>query len=128
MKAAPLCPLCQLAFPDTQLRGHALQALLAPQTIEEPENNEGLKLCCSPYEFNRASKDVYSNQVVWIISTKGQIMTGVKYSTEAEIAPQSGHTICNFSVLNVPRQNQVDLLESKVQAVNNPKSTQLGCI
>lgn len=29
-------------------------------------------------------------------------------------------------MLNVPWQNQVDLLDSKCQAVNNPKSTQLS--
>lgn len=95
-----------------------------PQPIEDPENDEGLK-CALQFRLTcKASKDMYSSQVVQIISTKRQIVTGVKYFIEAEIAQDTRHATHNFIVLNVPWQNQEDLLESKCQAVTNPKSTQ----
>nr|ACH45797.1 putative cystatin variant 1 [Taeniopygia guttata] len=85
--------------------------------------------------YNRASNDMYSSRVVRVISAQRQIVAGVKYIMEVEIArttctkpatdiqhcafheePQMAkHTICNFVVLNVAWRNQVELLESKCQ-------------
>ncbi|NWV09520.1 CYT protein, partial [Ptilonorhynchus violaceus] len=109
----------------------------APQTIDDPENDEGLEraLQFAMTAYNRASNDMYSSRVVRIISAKRQVVAGVKYIMEVEIArttctkpatdlqrcsfhdePQMAkHTICNFVVLNVPWRNQVELLESKCQ-------------
>ncbi|NXL13907.1 CYT protein, partial [Setophaga kirtlandii] len=107
----------------------------APQPIEDPENDEGLEraLQFAMTAYNRASNDMYSSRVVRILSAQRQIVAGVKYIMEVEIArttctkpatdiqhcafheePQMAkHTICNFVVLNVPWRNQVELLESK---------------
>uniref|UniRef100_A0A8D2PTT1 Egg-white cystatin n=2 Tax=Zosterops TaxID=36298 RepID=A0A8D2PTT1_ZOSLA len=83
--------------------------------------------------YNRASNDMYSSRVVRIISAQKQIVAGVKYIMEVEIArtactkpatdiqrcaflqePQMAkRAICNFVVLTVPWRNQVELLESK---------------
>ncbi|NXA74340.1 CYT protein, partial [Thryothorus ludovicianus] len=109
----------------------------APESIDDPENDEGLEraLQFAMTAYNRASNDMYSSRVVRIISAKRQIVAGVKYIMEVEIArttctkpatniqhcafheePQMAkHTICNFVVLNVPWRNQVELLESKCQ-------------
>uniref|UniRef100_A0A8C3TRE8 Egg-white cystatin n=1 Tax=Catharus ustulatus TaxID=91951 RepID=A0A8C3TRE8_CATUS len=109
----------------------------APQPIEDPENDEGLEraLQFAMTAYNRASNDMYTSRVVRIISAEKQIVAGVKYIMEVEIArttctkpatdiqhcafheePQMAkHTICNFVVLNVPWRNQVELLESKCQ-------------
>ncbi|NWI03111.1 CYT protein, partial [Tichodroma muraria] len=109
----------------------------APQPIDNPENDEGLEraLQFAMTAYNRASNDMYSSRVVRIISAERQIVAGVKYIMEVEIArttctkpatdiqhcafheePQMAkHTICNFVVLNVPWRNQVELLESKCQ-------------
>ncbi|NXV06642.1 CYT protein, partial [Cettia cetti] len=109
----------------------------APQIIDDPENDEGLEraLQFAMTAYNRASNDMYSSRVVRIISAKRQIVAGVKYIMEVEIArttctkpaidiqhcafheePQMAkHAICNFVVLNVPWRNQVELLESKCQ-------------
>ncbi|XP_030800864.1 cystatin-C [Camarhynchus parvulus] len=107
------------------------------QPIEDPENDEGLEraLQFAMTAYNRASNDMYSSRVVRIISAQRQIVAGVKYIMEVEIArttctkpatdiqhcafheePQMAkHTTCNFVVLNVPWRNQVELLESKCQ-------------
>ncbi|NXC23755.1 CYT protein, partial [Campylorhamphus procurvoides] len=109
----------------------------APETIENPENDEGLQraLQFAMTAYNRASNDMYSSRVVRILSAKRQIVAGVKYIMEVEIArttctkpaadlqhcalheePQMAkHTICNFVVLNVPWRNQIQLLDSKCQ-------------
>ncbi|NXE95996.1 CYT protein, partial [Menura novaehollandiae] len=109
----------------------------APETIDDPENDEGLEraLQFAMTAYNRASNDMYTSRVVRIISAKRQIVAGVKYIMEVEIArttctkpavdlqrcafhdePQMAkHTICNFVVLNVPWRNQIELLESKCQ-------------
>ncbi|NXM80493.1 CYT protein, partial [Oenanthe oenanthe] len=106
-----------------------------PQTIDDPENDEGLEraLQFAMTAYNRASNDMYSSRVVRILSAKKQIVAGVKYIMEVEIArttctkpatdiqhcafheePQMAkHTICNFVVLTVPWRNQVELLDSK---------------
>ncbi|NWV87842.1 CYT protein, partial [Machaerirhynchus nigripectus] len=107
------------------------------QTIQDPENNEGLQraLQFAMTAYNRASNDMYSSRVVRIISAKRQIVAGVKYIMEVEIARttctkpatdiqhcafheephMAKHTICKFEVLNVPWRNQVELLASKCQ-------------
>ncbi|NWZ38780.1 CYT protein, partial [Brachypodius atriceps] len=109
----------------------------APETIEDPENDEGLEraLQFAMTAYNRASNDMYSSRVVRIISAEKQVVAGVKYIMEVEIArttctkpatdiqrcafrqePQMAkHTICRFVVLTVPWRNQVELLESKCQ-------------
>nr|ACH45783.1 putative cystatin variant 2 [Taeniopygia guttata] len=121
------------------LRGAGLRPRMvgAPQPIENPENDEGLEraLQFAMTAYNRASNDMYSSRVVRVISAQRQIVAGVKYIMEVEIArttctkpatdiqhcafheePQMAkHTICNFVVLNVPWRNQVELLESKCQ-------------
>ncbi|NXP66494.1 CYT protein, partial [Chloropsis cyanopogon] len=121
------------------VRGDGLRPRLvgAPQTIDDPENDEGLEraLQFAMTAYNRASNDMYFSRVVRIISAKRQIVAGVKYIMEVEIArttctkpptdiqhcafheePQMAkHAICNFVVLNVPWRNQVELLESKCQ-------------
>nr|XP_005488568.1 cystatin [Zonotrichia albicollis] len=120
------------------VRGAGLPRLLgAPQPIEDPENDEGLEraLQFAMTAYNRASNDMYTSRVVRIISAQKQVVAGVKYIMEVEIArttctkpatdiqhcafheePQMAkHTICNFVVLNVPWRNQVELLESKCQ-------------
>nr|ACH45732.1 putative cystatin variant 1 [Taeniopygia guttata] len=93
----------------------------APQPIENPENDEGLEraLQFAMTAYNRASNDMYSSRVVRVISAQRQIVAGVKYIMEVEIArttctkpatdiqhcafheePQMAkHTICNFVVL-----------------------------
>ncbi|XP_005043010.2 PREDICTED: cystatin-like [Ficedula albicollis] len=113
------------------------QLVGAPQTIDDPENDEGLEraLQFAMTAYNRASNDMYSSRVVRIISARRQIVAGVKYIMEVEIArttctkpaadiqhcafheePQMAkHTICNFVVLTVPWRNQVELLDSKCQ-------------
>uniref|UniRef100_A0A8D2MGP4 Egg-white cystatin n=2 Tax=Zonotrichia albicollis TaxID=44394 RepID=A0A8D2MGP4_ZONAL len=123
------------------VRGAGLPRLLgAPQPIEDPENDEGLEraLQFAMTAYNRASNDMYTSRVVRIISAQKQVVAGVKYIMEVEIArttctkpatdiqhcafheePQMAkHTICNFVVLNVPWRNQVELLESKCQTEN----------
>ncbi|XP_027552771.1 cystatin-C [Neopelma chrysocephalum] len=109
----------------------------APEVIDNPENDEGLQraLQFAMTAYNRASNDMYSSRVVRVISAKRQIVAGVKYIMEVEIArttctkpaadlqrcafrdePQMAkHTICNFVVLNVPWRNQIELLDSKCQ-------------
>ncbi|XP_071438058.1 cystatin-like [Pithys albifrons albifrons] len=109
----------------------------APEVIDNPENDEGLQraLQFAMAAYNRASNDMYSSRVVRVISAKRQIVAGVKYIIEAEIArttctkpaadlqrcafhdePQMAkHTVCNFVVLNVPWRNQIELLDSKCQ-------------
>ncbi|KAM3676052.1 cystatin-like [Ammospiza nelsoni] len=121
------------------VRGAGLRPRLvgAPQPIEDPENDEGLEraLQFAMTAYNRASNDMYTSRVVRIISAQRQVVAGVKYIMEVEIArttctkpatdiqhcafheePQMAkHAICNFVVLNVPWRNQVELLESKCQ-------------
>ncbi|NXI08802.1 CYT protein, partial [Irena cyanogastra] len=128
-----------LLFFASAVRGDGLRSRLvgAPETIKDPENDEGLEraLQFAMTAYNRASNDMYTSRVVRIISAKRQIVAGVKYIMEVEIArttctkpatdiqrcafhegPQmSKHTICNFVVLTVPWRNQVELLESKCQ-------------
>ncbi|NWS31754.1 CYT protein, partial [Polioptila caerulea] len=128
-----------LLFLAGAVRGGELRPRLlgAPQAIDDPENDEGLEraLQFAMTAYNRASNDMYSSRVVRIISAKRQIVAGVKYIMEVEIArttctkpatdiqdcafheePQMAkHAICNFVVLNVPWRNQVELLESKCQ-------------
>ncbi|NXS79224.1 CYT protein, partial [Erpornis zantholeuca] len=128
-----------LLFFAGAVRGAELRPRLvgAPVAIENPENDEGLEraLQFAMTAYNRASNDMYSSRVVRIISAKKQIVAGIKYIMEVEIArttctkpatniqhcafleePQMArHTICNFVVLNVPWRNQVELLESKCQ-------------
>ncbi|NXO43604.1 CYT protein, partial [Locustella ochotensis] len=128
-----------LLFFASAVRGDKLRRRLvgAVETIDDPENDEGLEraLQFAMMAYNRASNDMYSSRVVRIISAKRQIVAGVKYIVEVEIArttctkpatdiqhcafheePQMAkHTICNFVVLNVPWRNQVELLESKCQ-------------
>ncbi|NXK91263.1 CYT protein, partial [Formicarius rufipectus] len=109
----------------------------APEVIDNPENDEGLQraLQFAMVAYNRASNDMYSSRVVRVISAKRQIVAGVKYIMEVEIArttctkpaadlqhcafhdePQMAkHTVCNFVVLNVPWRNQIELLDSKCQ-------------
>ncbi|NXM33623.1 CYT protein, partial [Oxyruncus cristatus] len=109
----------------------------APEVIDNPENDEGLQraLQFAMTAYNRASNDMYSSRVVRIISATRQIVAGVKYVMEVEIArttctkpaadlqhcafleePQMAkHTTCKFVVLNVPWRNQVELLGSKCQ-------------
>ncbi|NWR92539.1 CYT protein, partial [Furnarius figulus] len=109
----------------------------APEPIENPENDEGLQraLQFAMTAYNRASNDMYSSRAVRVLSAQRQIVAGVKYIMEVEIArttctkpaadlqrcafheePQMAkHTICNFVVLNVPWRNQIELLESKCQ-------------
>ncbi|NXY22934.1 CYT protein, partial [Atrichornis clamosus] len=127
-----------LFFADA-VRGGELRPRMvgAPQTIDDPENDEGLEraLHFAMTAYNRASNDMYTSRVVRIISAKRQIVAGVKYIMEVEIArttctkpaadvqhcafhdePQMAkHTICKFVVLNVPWRNQIELLESKCQ-------------
>ncbi|NXF24030.1 CYT protein, partial [Rhodinocichla rosea] len=121
------------------VRGAGVRSRLVggPQPIEDPENDEGLEraLQFAMTAYNRASNDMYTSRVVRIISAQRQIVAGVKYIMEVEIArttctkpatdiqhcafheePQMAkHTICNFVVLTVPWRNQVELLESKCQ-------------
>ncbi|NXD28539.1 CYT protein, partial [Spelaeornis formosus] len=128
-----------LLFLAAAVRGGELRPRLlgAPEPIDDPENDEGLEraLQFAMTAYNRASNDMYSSRVVRIISAKKQIVAGIKYIMEVEIArttctkpatdiqhcafheePQMArHTICNFVVLNVPWRNQVELLESKCQ-------------
>ncbi|NXK36129.1 CYT protein, partial [Piprites chloris] len=109
----------------------------APEVIDNPENDEGLQraLQFAMTAYNRASNDMYSSRVVRVISAKRQIVAGVKYIMEVEIArttctkpaadlercafhdePQMAkHTTCKFVVLNVPWRNQIELLDSKCQ-------------
>ncbi|NWW20410.1 CYT protein, partial [Falcunculus frontatus] len=126
-----------LLFFAGAVRGSELRSRLvgAPQTIDNPENDEGVEraLQFAMTAYNRASNDMYTSRVVRIISAQRQIVAGVKYIMEVEIArttctkpaidiqhcafhqePQMAqHTICTFVVLNVPWRNQVELLESK---------------
>ncbi|TRZ25106.1 hypothetical protein HGM15179_002009 [Zosterops borbonicus] len=119
------------------VRGAELRPRLlgAPETIVDPQNDEGLEraLQFAMTAYNRASNDMYSSRVVRIISAQKQIVAGVKYIMEVEIArtactkpatdiqrcaflqgPQMAkRAICNFVVLTVPWRNQVELLESK---------------
>ncbi|NWR47498.1 CYT protein, partial [Regulus satrapa] len=128
-----------LLFFASAVQGAGLRPRIVggPQTIDDPENDEGLEraLRFAMTAYNRASNDMYSSRVVRIISAKRQIVAGVKYIMEVEVArttctkpatdiqhcafheePQMAkHTICNFVVLNVPWRNQVELLESKCQ-------------
>ncbi|NWI84508.1 CYT protein, partial [Pitta sordida] len=109
----------------------------APEPINNPENDEGFEraLQFAMTAYNRASNDMYSSRVVRVISARRQIVAGVKYIMEVEIArttctkpaadlqscafhedPQmSKHAICNFVVLTVPWRNQIELLHSKCQ-------------
>ncbi|XP_015476646.1 cystatin-like [Parus major] len=128
-----------LLFFAGAVRGGELRPRLVGglQTIDDPENDEGLEraLQFAMTAYNRASNDMYSSRVVRIISAKKQIVAGIKYIMEVEIArttctkpatdiqhcafheePQMAkHTICTFVVLTVPWRNQVELLESKCQ-------------
>ncbi|NXB38197.1 CYT protein, partial [Eulacestoma nigropectus] len=121
------------------VRGSVLRPGLvgAPETVYDPENDEGLEraLQFAMTAYNRASNDMYSSRVVRIISAKKQIVAGVKYIMDVEIArttctkpatniqhcalheePQMArHTVCKFVVLSVPWRNQMELLESKCQ-------------
>ncbi|XP_027756579.1 cystatin-like [Empidonax traillii] len=107
----------------------------APEVIDNPENDEGLQraLQFAMTAYNRASNDMYSSRVVRIISAKKQIVAGIKYIMEVEIArttctkpaadlqhcalhdePQMAkRTTCKFVVLNVPWRNQIELLDSQ---------------
>ncbi|NXB27262.1 CYT protein, partial [Rhagologus leucostigma] len=109
----------------------------APETIDNPENDEGLEraLQFAMTAYNRASNDMYSSRVVRIISAKKQVVAGIKYIMEVEIARttctkpatdiqrcafreephMARRTICTFVVLTVPWRNQMELLESKCQ-------------
>ncbi|NWT19507.1 CYT protein, partial [Vireo altiloquus] len=138
VSVAVLLAAALLFFAGAVRGGKPLPRMLgAPETIEDPENDEGLEraLQFAMTAYNRASNDMYSSRVVRIISAKRQIVAGVKYIMEVEIArttctkpatdilhcafheePQMArHYICNFVVLNVPWRNQVELLESKCQ-------------
>ncbi|XP_054251905.1 cystatin-C [Indicator indicator] len=105
----------------------------APITISDGDNDEGLQqaLRFAMEEYNKASNDMYSSRVVRIISAKKQIVAGVKYIMEVEIArttcekpaadlqdcafpdsPQlAKHTVCKFVVYTVPWLNKTELLE-----------------
>ncbi|NXO72479.1 CYT protein, partial [Phainopepla nitens] len=125
-----------LFFADAVRGGEFRPGLLgAPETIEDPENDEGLEraLQFAMTAYNRASNDMYSSRVVRIIRAQKQVVAGVKYIMEVEIArttctksktdgqrcsfhqePQMArHTICNFEVLDVPWLNQMELLKSR---------------
>ncbi|NXO13411.1 CYT protein, partial [Oriolus oriolus] len=126
-----------LLFFAGAVRGGELRPRMvgAPETIQDPQNDEGLlrALQFAMTAYNRASNDMYSSRVVRIISAQKQIVAGVKYIMEVEIARttctkpatdiqhcafhqephMARHTICNFVVLTVPWRNQVELLESR---------------
>ncbi|NXR08942.1 CYT protein, partial [Semnornis frantzii] len=109
----------------------------APLTISAGDNDEGLQeaLNFAIEEYNKASNDRYSSRVVRIISAKKQIVAGINYIMEVEIArttcqkpaadlqscalpnsPQlAKHTICNFVVYTVPWLNKTELLKSECQ-------------
>ncbi|NWQ67006.1 CYT protein, partial [Neopipo cinnamomea] len=109
----------------------------APEPIENPENDEELQraLQFAMTAYNRANNDINSSRVVRIISAKRQVVAGVKYIMEVEIArttctkptadlqncafydePQlAQHTTCKFVVLSVPWRNQMELLDRKCQ-------------
>ncbi|NXB00030.1 CYT protein, partial [Cnemophilus loriae] len=126
-----------LLFFAGSVRGGERRPVLvgAPEAIKDPQNDEGLQraLQFAMTAYNRASNDMYSSRVVRIISAEKQVVAGIKYIMEVEIArttctkqatdsqhcaflqePQlAKRTICKFEVLNVPWRNQVELLESK---------------
>ncbi|XP_064020709.1 cystatin-like [Pogoniulus pusillus] len=105
----------------------------APVTIDNAENDEGLQqaLRFAMEKYNEASNDLYSSRVVRVISAKKQIVAGVKYIMEVEIArttcekpaadpqncafpdsPQlSQHTVCKFVVYVVPWLGKTELLQ-----------------
>ncbi|NXP71795.1 CYT protein, partial [Ramphastos sulfuratus] len=107
----------------------------APVTINADDNDEGLRkaLDFAMEQYNKASNDRYSSRVVRIISAQKQIVAGVNYIMEVEIArttcqkpaadlqncalpssPQlAKHTICKFVVYTVPWLNKNELLKSE---------------
>ncbi|XP_068025857.1 cystatin-like [Melanerpes formicivorus] len=109
----------------------------APVTISDGDNDEGLQqaLRFAMEEYNKASNDMYSSRVVRIISAQRQVVAGMKYIMEVEIArttcekpaadlqncalpdsPQlAEHTICKFVVYVVPWLNKTQLLKRECQ-------------
>ncbi|NWR66900.1 CYT protein, partial [Bucorvus abyssinicus] len=105
----------------------------APVDITDPANDSGLQraLHFAMEQYNKGSNDMYASRVVRVIQAQRQIVAGIKYTIEAEIArttcpkpaadlqscafaPQMGeHTICNFVVYTVPWLNKTQLLESR---------------
>ncbi|KFO83809.1 Cystatin, partial [Buceros rhinoceros silvestris] len=106
----------------------------APETITDTANDSGLHraLRFAMEQYNKGSNDMYASRVVRIISAKRQVVAGLKYIIEAEIArttcpkpaadlqscafndaPQMAeHTTCNFVVYTVPWLNKMQLLDS----------------
>ncbi|NWI17356.1 CYT protein, partial [Crypturellus soui] len=98
------------------------------------DNDEGLQraLHFAMAQYNRASNDKYSSRVARVISAKRQIVAGIKYIMEVEIArttctkPASDlqgcafheapglakRVICSFVVYSVPWLNQTKLLKN----------------
>ncbi|NWH79612.1 CYT protein, partial [Piaya cayana] len=60
----------------------------APEEIRDPENDEGLQqaLNFAVMEYNRGNNDRFSSKVVRIISARRQIVSGLNYMVEVEIA------------------------------------------
>ncbi|NXF88549.1 CYT protein, partial [Eubucco bourcierii] len=109
----------------------------APVTINAGDNDADLQkaLDFAVEQYNKASNDRYSSRVVRIISAQKQIVAGVNYIMEVEIArttcqkpaadlqncalpssPQlAKHTICKFVVYTVPWLNKTELLKSECQ-------------
>lgn len=73
-----------LLFFAGAVRGGELRPRLvgAPQTIDDPENDEGLQraLQFAMTAYNRASNDMYSSRVVRIISAQKQVSEWGRHS------------------------------------------------
>ncbi|NXG45437.1 CYT protein, partial [Psilopogon haemacephalus] len=127
--------LASAAAAAVQGSEHQLGLVGAPVTIEDGDNDEGLQqaLEFAMEEYNKASNDLYSSRVVRIISAKKQVVAGINYIMEVEIArttcekpaadPQNcalpdspqlaKRTICKFVVYTVPWLDKNELTERK---------------
>ncbi|NWH62553.1 CYT protein, partial [Geococcyx californianus] len=108
----------------------------APEEITDPEKDGGLQraLRFAVAEYNRESNDRFSSRVVRIISARKQVVSGLNYMMEVEIArttctnppsnlqscpiqPRSQvgskRTICNFTVYVIPWENKMELTEHR---------------
>ncbi|XP_054026949.1 cystatin-like [Dryobates pubescens] len=126
--------VCAATVQGSEYRPHMVGA---PETIRDGDNDEGLQqaLRFAMEEYNKASNDMYSSRVVRIISAKRQVVAGIKYIMEVEIArttcekpaadlqdcafpdsPQlAKHTVCKFVVYTVPWLKKTELLKRECQ-------------
>ncbi|XP_069707009.1 cystatin-like [Phaenicophaeus curvirostris] len=104
----------------------------APEEIRDPENNKGLRqaLSFAMVEYNNGNNDRFASKVVRIISARSQVVSGLNYIVEVEIAkttclkppsdlqscpvqPKSERTICDFTVYVVPWENHMELMKHR---------------